>query len=509
MADDISIETIIVKNFRAIKEAKINFGKKTIIVGKNNIGKSSLIDVFSRISSPKLIDFNADLIRQIWESKDNMDYLKEERLKLVMSLSIIYKWSDLTIPYWNLLSDIADKGETQIEIFNYLPEDRLPKLSGLKSTKELPDLFECGARIGTPTDFKDGTTRTISFHEARKMIPQFRDPENTKVGELLIYPISAFRYVQTGENSNEQITADQFSSELMTALKDEKDTLEKIQQDVDENLKPKMSKLEDKLDSFAYPKVDGAPIKATLTIDEWLENPQLRIGQTFDDLPGFELPLSSQGLGYQNIYNIIARISNLFMKLSESQSGVPVTIVIEEPEAFTHPQLQHVFIQKIAKHIDKYAQDFDIHYQLVIISHSHEVAVSALDSLDFKLVIGRQHNSETRFLNWSELGGTSEEATQSRAKLKKLMLNYNAELLFSDKLIAYEGDGERLLLGSLSRAIKRQTRETTGDKVAWIPVGTHFEGYQCALADLLFDKILLITDNDYDKKNGYENPDMK
>lgn len=508
MTDDIQVKTMTIKNFRAIKNAKINLDERTIIVGKNNIGKSSLIDVFKHIQEPQLSDFNADLIHHIWESKDSIDLLKKHLLEFTMSLNILYKWSGLTVPYWNFLSDIADSGETEIEIVNYLPEERLEQLSKIKSTKELPSLFECMAKVGTPEEIKNNLARPVPINKVRKLIPQFCNPEKAKIGDMLIYPISAFRYVQTGENSNERITADQFSSELATDLSDKADVLKGIQKSVDTDLQPQMKQLEDRLASFAYPKVEGAPIKATLTIDEWLNNPQLRISQTFDNLPGFELPLSSQGLGYQNIYNIIARISNLFSKLSERGAKVPVMIVIEEPEAFTHPQLQHVFIQKISEHIADYAERLEISYQLVIISHSPEVAVSALDALDFKLVIGRQHNDTTRFLNWSELGGNDGDAEESRNKLKKLMLNYNAELLFSDKLIAYEGDGERLLLGGLSRAVKKQYPDSSWDKIAWIPVGTHFEGYRKALADLLFDKILLITDIDYGIENGYDKPDM-
>lgn len=508
MADNIRVKTIFIKNFKAIKHAKVNFGKSTIIVGKNNIGKSSLIDVFSSIRSPELNDFNTDLVRLIWQNKDDVSLLKTKLADLTMSLSIIYEWSDLTVPYWNFLSDIADSGETQVEVTNYLPEEKLSQLSKLKSTKELPKLFECRARIGSPRDIEENSARPLSGNELRKLLPQFRSPESAQIGDMLIYPISAFRYVQTGENSNERVTADQFSSELTTALKDKKEVLEKIQKSVDTELQPQMDGLQKKLSSFAYPKDETAPVRATLTIDEWLSNPQLRIGQTFDYLPGFELPLSSQGLGYQNIYNIIARISNLFSKLEAKGARIPVMLVIEEPEAFTHPQLQHIFIQKIAQHIAQYASELKISYQLVIISHSPEVAVSALDTLDFRLVVGRQHKGITRFLNWNELGGDDLEAKGSRNKLKKLMLNYNAELLFSDKLIAYEGDGERLILGGLSRIIRKKYPDSPGDKVAWIPVGTHFEGYRKALAALLFDKVLLITDIDYGIQDGYDNPDM-
>lgn len=174
--------------------------------------------------------------------------------------------------------------------------------------------------------------------------------------------------------------------------------------------------------------------------------------------------------------------------MTELKLHNPVVIAIEEPEAFTHPQLQHVFIQQIRTYVKKYAKELDIPYQLIIISHSPEIAVSAFE-MDFQIVIGRKAHGITRFLNWNSLG-----TSDSREKLKKIILNTNAELLFADKLIAYEGDSEKLMITSIARSIAPQLLE---EKIAYIPVGTNFRGLHPSLADLNFEKILLITDIDF------------
>ncbi|GAQ01408.1 hypothetical protein NBRC111452_1213 [Companilactobacillus farciminis] len=134
----------------------------------------------------------------------------------------------------------------------------------------------------------------------------------------------------------------------------------------------------------------------------------------------------------------------------------------------------------------------------MIISHSPEVAVSAFE-MNFQIIIGRSHGGITRFITWDNLGSNN---PLSKQKLKKLILNYNAELLFADKLIAIEGDSERILLNSIMRKINPTL---LSEKIAIIPVGTNFKGFKDSLADLLFDKILLITDIDFSEKDTEDN----
>jgi predicted ATP-dependent endonuclease of OLD family len=134
----------------------------------------------------------------------------------------------------------------------------------------------------------------------------------------------------------------------------------------------------------------------------------------------------------------------------------------------------------------------------LIISHSPEVAVSAFE-MNFQIIIGRSHGGITRFITWDNLGSNN---PLSKQKLKKLILNYNAELLFADKLIAIEGDSERILLNSIMRKINPTL---LSEKIAIIPVGTNFKGFKDSLADLLFDKILLITDIDFSEKDTEDN----
>lgn len=503
----IKISEIQIENFRAIKNSKIKLGDNNVLLGKNNIGKTSLLDVFSAFDNHlKITDVNIELLQKIMINKNNPERIEKNDC---ICLKVAYEWKDLNSDYWSLLSSISSSGKTVVLIKYSIPSENYSMLKEIDNVNDLINLFERQAWIGSEDDaLKNRLTPLPSKVPLKKYLPLPKsDIDYVQKGELLLCPIMAFRYVDSGKNSNDEATANQFStkiSSMISDVNDVKETFEKIQKEIDDKVAPKMESFQDELKDFAYPRNPKNPLEAILTVDEWMRNPKVRIAQKFDDLAGFELPLRSQGLGYQNIYNIVARISALFSKMQKNDMHNPTLFAIEEPEAFTHPQLQHIFIQQISRFIKKEATKLKIPYQLLVISHSSEIATSAFEN-EFQLIIGRRENQSTHFINWDSIGANN---SKSRDKLKKLIINYNAEMLFADKLIAYEGNSERLILISI---IRNSVPNLLSEKIAFIPVGTAFNSIKDALVDLHYEKILLITDIDFkmDGQSGEPNDSSK
>lgn len=496
----IEIAEISIRNFRSIKDSTICLKHNTVLVGKNNIGKTSILDAFRAFEfGLKLSDINIDLLISIMKKRKHPESILEDEC---LELSITYNWEDLGAEYWSLLSDISNHGKTKIVIRYSISKDNYPSLSSVEGVKQLLELFVREVWIGSLEDFDAGLQKLLPNHvKLRKYLPLPRlNLDQLEPGDLLMCSIMAFRYVDSGKTSSEDATASQFSTKVSGLLANDEPTREVFadtQKNIDNIVAKSLDPFQDELKKFAYPRNPDNPLKAILTIDEWMNNPKVRIAQTFGELEGFELPLNAQGLGYQNIYNILARISAQFAKMNELGVRNPVLFAIEEPEAFTHPQLQHIFIQQISHFVENTAATLNIPYQLLIISHSPEVAISAFE-MKFQVIVGRKRGKFSSFINWETIGG---ENSASRLKLEKLIMNYNAEMLFADKLIAYEGNAERLILTAL---IRQNIPELLAEKIAYIPVGTSFNNLKDALADLGFEKILLITDLDYkrvDKKN--------
>lgn len=499
----IEIEKISIRNFRSIRDSTICLKHESVLVGKNNIGKTSILDAFKAFEfGLQLSDINIDLLTSVMEKRENPQSIQQSEC---MELSITYNWNNLGAEYWSLLSDISDTGKTKILIRYSIPKENYPRLTQIEGVRQLLELFTREVWIGSLDDFDKGRQKLLPNHtNLRKYLPLPRtNLDQLEPGDLLMCSIMAFRYVDSGKTSSEDATASQFSAKVAELLADDEKTKQVFattQNNVDEIVAKSLDPFQDELKKFAYPRNPDNPLKAILTIDEWMESPKVRIAQTFSKLEGFELPLNAQGLGYQNIYNILARISAQLAKMNVLGIHNPVLFAIEEPEAFTHPQLQHIFVQQISKFIQDSAAKLNVPYQLLIISHSPEVAVSAFE-MDFQIIVGRKQGQFSYFINWETIGG---ENSASREKLKKLIMNYNAEMLFADKLVAYEGNAERLILTALIRA---NVPELLTEKIAYIPVGTSFNNLKDALADLRFEKILLITDLDYRRIKDKNIPD--
>ncbi|UWY23251.1 AAA family ATPase [Lacticaseibacillus paracasei] len=496
---ELYISKIRIHNYRSIQNTEFDLKKQNIIIGKNNIGKSNVINAFDSFRSLKLEDINVDFLEKLWNKSQG--HQEPSDPDDCVRLELTYHWKDLPSEYWFLLSTLATEGDTKIVITYRVSESMYDSFFNMKSIQDLLDLLEESFEVGTPEDFENGQQQAVAKTRVPSYLPSKDNKPNFK-----LFRIDAMRNTTQGKHSNQNEIGQTLAPEIAPLIEKQSKTLKKIQGDVDEDMNGSLDQLQDELHRFAYPHDEKAPLQAVWTIDEWLKNPGIRLSKVYDNLDKFEIPLQSQGLGYQNIYNIIARLNNLFSDLKQNPSEAPVLIVIEEPEVFTHPQLQHVFIQQIQEYVEEHGQACIISCQLIIISHSPEVAVSAL-SLNFDLIIGRSHKENTRFINWNQLGAAAgEKGIESRDKLRKLVLSYNAELFFADKLLCYEGDGERLILGSLMR--NRDKFESghglMSEKVALLPVGTHFTSYRAALADLLFDQILVITDVDFHLKPSVE-----
>lgn len=67
---------------------------------------------------------------------------------------------------------------------------------------------------------------------------------------------------------------------------------------------------------------------------------------------GTQLPEDHNGLGYMNLISMIFQIEiirQIFMKGRNGKMADINLLIIEEPEAHTHPQMQYIFIKNIKK----------------------------------------------------------------------------------------------------------------------------------------------------------------
>ena len=165
------------------------------------------------------------------------------------------------------------------------------------------------------------------------------------------------------------------------------------------------------------------------------------------------IPENQFGMGYTNLMVIIAKIVDYIELYSEKDINGSVNILcIEEPETYMHPQMQELFIKNISKAIatllDK-KQQLDT-FQIIITTHSTHILNSKIQSgntLNNISYLG-QANGNNIIQNISDdaiiTGRNIDEKTYEYIK-KYLRLEFS-DIFFADAVILVEGLSEETYL---------------------------------------------------------------
>jgi putative ATP-dependent endonuclease of OLD family len=491
------IEKVKIKNFRGIRFAEFDLKENSVIVGQNNVGKSTIIAAiskFSQVTTPKSLqvsDFNIELLKDIYKSiaENEFDQLrtKTDEEDWVLIVELKYRWRNLPEELMDFISELEDEGTVNVRTIVSFDFDSIQELKTSTNAKKINEFFNI--------KFQIRANETEQWKDADPSVKKVMFPslaKNLNAGKRLYY-IKATRRVEDGDLSNNNLAGKIFNDNLRDAIGETnfQDAFFEANEKITRSLKPSLNTMNGDLKSFSFPDDSLKDLQLLPDFDSWLRNPTLRLSEVIDELK-IEIPLVSQGLGYQNIFNILSQLSVAFDELRKTHfaSGSPRSslFVIEEPEVYTHPQLQHIFIQNLIKYIDKYRDSFDI--QTLIISHSAEVAVSAIEkSNQFSLIRVSKVNESLVVSNWEDI---------NKGRLKSLILNYNSELLFAEKIILIEGDAERAIITSMMRKIDLlEGTNLLSQQIAIIPVGNSIKSLVESLQLMSFKKIVYFTDLDF------------
>lgn len=180
--------------------------------------------------------------------------------------------------------------------------------------------------------------------------------------------------------------------------------------------------------------------------------------------PPMRLPETSNGLGYQNLISMIFQLMAFRdewlrkYKNTEEQSDASVEpihlVLIEEPEAHLHVQVQQAFI-KHAYHVlcnDPLLKKFPkLNTQLIVSSHSshvaHETEYANLryfrrlpaGMADVPIPVSTVSNLSTVF-------GRKNPHRQTKEFVTRYLRAQHADLFFADAVILVEGAAERMML---------------------------------------------------------------
>nr|WP_255523130.1 ATP-dependent endonuclease [Xenorhabdus sp. PB62.4] len=536
-----------IKNFRSLKDLHVDLEEyMSIVVGKNNSGKTSLLLVLERFlnsTNPhfELDDFNIefqDYLIEIIEDKsfptkpleislrlfieyDDNDDLANVGNKIIMDLDPENNWIVLDFLY-HLSPDNLEilkrdyiahcnkrdkKGAKAQPILDFLRENHSHYFKLARRSIQYDHL----TREVQEDSYIDLIKEGIRFDDiiSFKRINARRSVSN-KDSDRSLSAMSAKIYSATLTNAGEADVFDSFKE----ALKITDGQLDNIYSNLFEDII-------DDVRIFGGIREDDTQIqiKSTLQHRELLEGNTTVMYRQGEG--AYSLPENFNGLGYLNLISIIFDIKIILNEFKRSKSPKPADInllFIEEPEAHTHPQMQATFIKNIKSLIGRTitnTNNIKRPLQTIISTHSAHI-VTESDFEDIKYF--KRYNGGTHSKNLKDLKVRYKDAGHHEHYkfLKQYLTIHRSQLFFADKAILVEGETERILLPAMMRK-KDQFDEAeawkTGTKspvpllsqnVSVVEVGAHSQIFEIFL-DFIGIKTLIITDIDSAKAQPKKN----
>lgn len=536
------IKCVQVKNFRMLQDIEIDFQEDlSLILGKNNSGKTSFLSILNKFLSENnpvftFDDFSIDSQRKILEMEDTL--LKPENYpEISISLKILIKY-ELTENIGNaskILLDLDDTKQYLVIYFQHLLEyEKYLKL--LSNFKEYTDK-------GLKRDFNYFIRKNFNQYFSTKITAlEYENEDNFKTIDnkivrsiITLQTIGAKRDVENeqgrgkslsllaGKYYDASVSSDIDFPELQNLLQL---TDEKLTDTYKELFKPVIQEIKE----MSY-NPNEAEISILSSLSEkniFQENTIVKYkhGQSL-------LPEDYNGLGYLNLFSIVfnirIKLDKLSRKSNPDETPTPINLLfIEEPEAHTHPQMQYVFIKNIKhilkKHCESSGENFSL--QTIISTHSSHI-VSQCDFEDIKYFYRTSENNvQSRNLNklhsempFSQIKPFEGELTDEQKEtireeqeknyrfLKQYITLGRSELFFADKAILIEGDTERMLLYAMldKTDSKFKTKENyvplLSQNISIIEVGAYSHIFASFLG-FIGIKTLIITDLDCAKINN-------
>jgi predicted ATP-dependent endonuclease of OLD family len=175
------------------------------------------------------------------------------------------------------------------------------------------------------------------------------------------------------------------------------------------------------------------------------------------------LPEQYNGLGYQNLISMVFRLMafrDAWMRVGKASKTVSATttdhllpplhlVLVEEPEAHLHVQVQQVFVRKAYDVLRNHPELKDKKHlttQLIVSTHSSHVAHECdFECLRYfrRLPKGTSTVPTSAVINLSEVFGVNDETAKFAARY---LSSTHCELFFADAVILVEGAAERMLV---------------------------------------------------------------
>lgn len=557
------LNKIKVKNFRLLKNFELTLNNElSLVIGKNNCGKTSVISVLSKLlNSSKIFweDINLDRQKELFEyllpayatnnTKTNNNTTTPTSNPTISNaweaanLQLFIEYND-TDTYTNIRKFIMDLNPNNnvivIEFSVYISENNTKQLIDILNEKDIKEFkyfskymsknFNTFFELAKYSRKYDPCKKDIDKNTTENTTENRAEVDNSDIQKVI--KIAGVRADRLVSNDNRNHVLSNLASEYFNSYKSAKDKSAKLFNDLEKELdtadknfhalyngstenngKPVKGIFADLIDIVRdYGSLEE---KIDISIESSISEKNLLADNTvlnYSSHGSYSLPETYNGLGYLNLIGILFEVETKINDFISNPAEINL-LYIEEPEAHTHPQLQYIFIHNIKTHIAKRTAELraqNKNLQLLITSHSSHI-VSECDFNDI-IYFSKKENSVTA-KSFKSLISEYEKDKDNKGKkaftfVKQYLTLNRSELFFADKVICIEGDTERILIPTmLSKVDKINSKNNSNYKkllsqnISIMETGAHSHTFM-HLFKFLNIKTLIITDIDAAIKSG-------
>ncbi len=523
------IDKVKIKNFRLLEDVEVSFEKlTTVIVGRNNSGKTSLTEFFDRMigESPskfKLEDFSASARPKFIEAKKLRQAGADVQVILAAlpiisaTITLSYEATSPNIgPLSPFIIDLDPTCTTAILRLDYRANlAGLPELldtpigqgeaeEAVRIFRSLKDFVENAYSLHVvaidPTDAKNERKLEIKdvsalfgcgFISAQRSLDQHKRGEPNVLGKLL----------ETLFKTASNVAAAPEDQDIATGLKL---AVEEIEKKIHGDFNEKLTALLPTFDKFGYPGLSDPHLRTETALNvESLLSEHTKVFYT--GAHGIHLPEGYNGLGTRNLIFILLQLLTFHKTFRAKSTFAGVHLIfIEEPEAHLHPQMQEVFIKQLTDAVATFSKDYPEgskwQVQFVVTTHSSHVANAAtFEAVRYFFAKPSTDGITNRTLVKDFRQGLDAIPAKDRNFLHQYMTLTKCDLYFADKAIMVEGATERLLMPKICQLVDvdlNQEAKLNKQYLTLIEIdGAHGKLFS-PLLDFLELKTLVITDLD-------------
>ncbi|MDQ7938755.1 AAA family ATPase [Lactiplantibacillus sp. WILCCON 0030] len=452
------ISSVEITNFRTFKEKQIiRFTEGiNILVGPNNIGKTTIISAIRLIFDKN--KFGLDI--NDFSKTETKEELKNCSPKITVSVNLQKSNkegsdSDDLLAIRNWLTDIDNPYKAKITMQFQLPTKY--EKAYLDAVKDLDDIGSVWLEL--EDEFLPKYQRKYFVGESAQplmdnslsrfncqYLPAIRDAEKrmNSGNKYLLNKLLNF-FIDYDLKSNKELKKPDIEKMMQKRHKDFHDLAVRLLN----NLSPRFK--EGKKEMLKYSSQTGA------TFDG--EEPEFNSAlNDHDILKEFSLvvkngesnvPINLNGLGYNNLIYISLVLAELQQSRDNSyfgdNSSVFPFLLIEEPEAHLHPDMQYDFLKFLQNNI-KDGTTSETAKQVIITTHSPNITAAA--SLDDLIVLSKYKSG----VKIGYPGETFIDNPKDKKFVERFLDVTRSNLFFTNQLILIEGLAEQMLIPQFMKA---------------------------------------------------------